>query len=138
MKTCSACKIEKSLSDFPKTKLERDGHSYRCKECSRESVRKSKAKADYREQNRRYDSKPERRAALNKRRDAHRCAHPERFSAMQEVHRALRSGNLQKQPCIVCGIDRVDAHHPDYTKPLSVVWLCRSHHMQSHAASIQL
>ena len=27
----------------------------------------------------------------------------------------------------------VVAHHDDYSKPLDVRWLCRSHHMQLHA-----
>jgi hypothetical protein len=45
MKTCSKCKISKPLTEFNKTKTNKDGLSYLCGECNRES---SKA---YRERN---------------------------------------------------------------------------------------
>src|SRR5882672_6551589 len=44
-------------------------------------------------------------------------------------YRALRSGQLVRQPCRICG-KKADGHHPDHTKRLEVDWLCRSHHMQ--------
>lgn len=25
-----------------------------------------------------------------------------------------------------------EAHHPDYSKPLEVVWYCRVHHFEAH------
>ena len=45
---------------------------------------------------------------------------------------AVRSGKIVPQPCWVCG-EKAEAHHPDYDQPLSVVWLCPSHHKQTHA-----
>lgn len=39
---------------------------------------------------------------------------------------------LERQPCEVCGNPDVVAHHDDYTKPLEVRWLCRSHHAKFH------
>lgn len=41
-------------------------------------------------------------------------------------------GLLKKQPCWVCG-EKAIAHHPDYDRPLDVVWLCQPHHKQTHA-----
>jgi hypothetical protein len=32
----------------------------------------------------------------------------------------------------VCGTWMVEAHHPDYSSPLDVVWLCRRHHTDLH------
>ena len=29
---------------------------------------------------------------------------------------------------------QVHAHHPDYSKPLDVVWLCHKDHMREHMA----
>lgn len=47
--------------------------------------------------------------------------------------KALKSGTIESQPCSICGsIKNVDAHHEDYSKPLEVVWLCRSHHQLRH------
>lgn len=58
--------------------------------------------------------------------------HPERRKANVLVGNAVRDGRLQKQPCHVCG-SAAEAHHPDYDRPLDVVWLCRPHHKQAHA-----
>lgn len=48
------------------------------------------------------------------------------------VNHALKSGLLERGNCIYCGA-LAEAHHPDYHKPLWVVWLCKSHHMAHHA-----
>lgn len=53
--------------------------------------------------------------------------------AHQAVGFAIKSGELRKQPCEVCGVIGV-AHHDDYTKPLDVRWLCARHHRQLHAS----
>lgn len=38
----------------------------------------------------------------------------------------------RSMPCSVCGATRGEAHHDDYSKPLDVVWLCRTHHWARH------
>ena len=43
----------------------------------------------------------------------------------------LRRGSIKRQPCVKCG-KKAQAHHPDYSKPLQVVWLCRPHHLELH------
>jgi hypothetical protein len=36
--------------------------------------------------------------------------------------------------CEQCGrVGKVDAHHPDYARPLEVMWLCRRCHFRLHA-----
>lgn len=43
----------------------------------------------------------------------------------------LNKGRLGKQPCQVCGTeDNLEMHHPDYSQPLLVEWLCRPHHIE--------
>ncbi len=60
--------------------------------------------------------------------------HPEKRKAHQAVQTALRNGSLTKKPCEVCGSTvRIHAHHDNYNKPLAVVWLCHTHHMERHA-----
>ena len=57
---------------------------------------------------------------------------PEQAAAHQAVKVALATGRLQKQPCEVCGLAKVDAHHDDYSKPFEIRWLCRRHHWAEH------
>jgi hypothetical protein len=55
-------------------------------------------------------------------------------SARNSVRYALELGKLQKLPCeyLDCRCPEVEAHHPDYTEPLSVLWLCHKHHSALH------
>lgn len=48
------------------------------------------------------------------------------------VKKAREAGELTAQPCEICGKEKAEAHHDDYSKPLEVRWLCRSHHGQHH------
>ena len=60
-------------------------------------------------------------------------ASPEKTRARRAVNDAIRRGRIVAQPCAVCETsDDVQAHHPDYSKPLEVVWLCRVHHNEVH------
>jgi len=59
--------------------------------------------------------------------------HPEKEAARRATRSAIERGDLVRQPCEVCGKTRVDAHHDDYSKPLEVRWLCRTHHVEHHA-----
>lgn len=62
--------------------------------------------------------------------------YPEKVLAHQKVNTALRSGKLNKKPCQVCEasgvISEAETHHPDYSKPLDVMWLCDKHHKEIH------
>lgn len=53
------------------------------------------------------------------------------------VRALILGGYVIPQPCSVphCGVTRVVAHHPDYGKPLDIVWLCRRHHRLHHNGS---
>lgn len=52
----------------------------------------------------------------------------------KKVYIALKNGKLIKpNKCTLCFSDgKVEAHHPDYEKPLEVVWLCKSCHGKVH------
>ena len=71
---------------------------------------------------------------------------PEMRLAHAAVKDAVTSGRMTRQPCEVCGltpgltipspvqraIQRVVAHHDNYSEPLVVRWLCLSHHAAHH------
>lgn len=54
--------------------------------------------------------------------------------ASNKARRAVKVGDIEKQPCVVCGSTNSVAHHPNYMKPLDVVWYCRIHHRYHHEA----
>jgi hypothetical protein len=62
----------------------------------------------------------------------HQWPKEQRLLANALVAKALKSGELIRQPCRVCSAPYVLAHHEDYNEPLAVVWLCRSHHVKRH------
>lgn len=62
---------------------------------------------------------------------------PDRQSARIALGNAVRDGKIIPWP--VCAMPdcnaKPEAHHPDYSQPLSVVWLCRTHHRKAHYLS---
>jgi len=48
------------------------------------------------------------------------------------AHVYLKRGKLKKLPCQECGNEKSQMHHPDYSKPLEIIWLCRSCHLELH------
>ena len=60
------------------------------------------------------------------------AAHPQARWAHVALASGLRRGLIVKQPCEQCGAEPVDGHHPDYDKPLQVIWLCRRCHVSVH------
>jgi len=49
------------------------------------------------------------------------------------THVYLKRGKLTRKNCEVCDSKESEIHHPDYDKPLEVVWLCRKHHLETHS-----
>ena len=43
-----------------------------------------------------------------------------------------KRGHLKPESCAECGGEKAQKHHPDYSRPTFVVWLCRPCHMQIH------
>jgi hypothetical protein len=75
------------------------------------------------------------RAAKRAARRADEEDHPEKRRAHEAVYKALRlslgSPGFLRRPdhCECCETPcKPDGHHPDYSKPLDVEWLCRTCH----------
>lgn len=63
-----------------------------------------------------------------------RRKNPKKLAAHKAVASALKRGELiRPDRCSQCqDIGYVVAHHPNYSKPLLVIWLCDSCHMRLH------
>jgi hypothetical protein len=120
MKKCSCCKEQKEFVFFNIDKTNASGYSTYCKPCKKQKDR-------VRQLTRIVDKAKKKQW---------RKDFPERKNAQSKVYRALLSGKLTKQPCFLCG-EIAEAHHPDYSRPLDVVWLCAPHHRQAHAIATQ-
>lgn len=146
LKTCTKCGEAKSLADFYSRQAV-------CKVCYRSKVRANRlANIDrFRAYDRERGSRPDRIAARKSYqqteafKDSHakaskkyRLTHAVKKKATTAVGNALRNGRLQKLPCWVCGAANSEAHHPDYSAPLAVVWLCDHHHKETHKLANRL
>ena len=131
MKKCTKCHTEKPLGDFARHK--RDGFQYWCKQCTVDYNR-TKMKAYTHRYLAEYRKSPEYRIKQNNHMRAWESM-PEnqiKIRAKYKVSRAIKSGKLVRQPCTQCGYKPAEAHHPNYEKPLDVIWLCKSHHELLH------
>lgn len=58
-----------------------------------------------------------------------------RSIAHAKLQKAKRAGVITEQPCEMCGSHNVEAHHDDYSHPLSIRWLCPFHHREWHKSN---
>lgn len=61
-----------------------------------------------------------------------RFANPDKTNARFKARMAFLSGELKQKDCEHCGRKKSEMHHPDYTKPLDVIWLCKPCHGREH------
>ena len=130
-KECFKCHQTLPLSEFYAHPQMADGHLNKCKGCARCDAtehRRDDMRAKQEYDNRRASLPHRRQLALDgQRRRRTQC--PEKILARQSAERALRTGAITKRPCWFCGkLDNVEMHHPDYSQPLLVYWLCRQCH----------
>ena len=141
-KKCFKCGEVKSLESFYKHSRMVDGHLNKCKDCTKldtKTNRKTKSEY-YTAYDRVRNSLPhrkERKSEYNKRPDVRERRkkipyNQVRKDACTAISNALRDGIIVKQPCFICGNNDVQGHHPDYSMPLDVVWLCVPHHAEIH------
>jgi len=141
-KRCFVCGVEKQRTEFYAHPQMADGLLGKCKECTKmHSTRLRNAKL---EQVREYDR--DRRRGVVKPSHRKKCdrsassrawykRNGEKKHAETVAYRAILRGELDREPCQMCGCaENIQAHHWDYSKPLDVVWLCVRHHNDLHMA----
>lgn len=90
----------------------------RCRECNRKRC------ADWRGRNREKVYENVRRQYARDR---------EKVNARCNLNYHMKRGHVKRGPCEVDGCEcKAHAHHDDYSKPLEVRWLCRTHHADLH------
>jgi hypothetical protein len=138
-KKCFKCYQVKPLYQFYPHRQMGDGHLNKCKECTKldsaarisvmkripEWVMMERARCRLKQKVRRsiYGPTPLNRAAVQ----AWSLRNPQKRKAQYAASNAVRDGRLaRKTACEHCGASgvRIQKHHPDYSKPLDVLWLC--------------
>ncbi len=149
-KRCFKCKRELPLGEFQARSDSADGFRRECKKCRRADVAAYKRTSYGKEAEAKYGRSALGKAAaarynrsdLGKARRARaqrsvRVRHPEKTQAYRKLRAAVASGKVKRQPCSRCGQERAEAHHPDYSKPLAVEWLCRKCHLAEHGRGLE-
>ena len=136
VKTCFKCHVEKPITDFYVHPQMGDGRLNKCKECSKNDVRENyRANVEhYREYERKRFQDAGRKENVRVYQRRRRDANPEKYQARNAVNNAIRDGRLDKPDhCEKCNATgRIEGHHPDYSKPLEVMWLCFICHRAEH------
>ena len=122
MKICNKCKVKKPKEDYYF-----DNKTFRylryCKECQ------NKQQADWMKLN--PQSTRDYQRSYSKR-------FPEKIKAGKKIEYAIKTNKIIRKPCLICGLEKSEGHHPDYSKPLEVVWLCRRHHLNVHNKKLEI
>ena len=66
----------------------------------------------------------------------YRARHQNRQKCASTFQAAYKRGEIKiPSRCSSCGVEcRPEGHHPDYNKPLDVIWLCRDCHLKDHGS----
>jgi hypothetical protein len=146
MKTCNVCFISKNIDNFYLFPRNKGGLSHECKQCGRARKKinyiKNKDKILFRQKlriiNKGIKSVPyEKWSSLSKekhkiRYKKHKEKYPTKYAARDGLKKYIDKHPEFKKPCTICGEIKSEGHHPDYTKPLAVIWLCKKHHHEEH------
>lgn len=148
MKTCNRCGETKPLDDYYGPVNASGGKSGPCKVCVRKAsaarLRMIMQDAELaKKELERQRQKTKRRteaglvSKLPKEKKAKYLAkyfqkYPEKKAALSVMWAAINRGELEQKPCEVCGKEKAEGHHDDYSKPLDVIWLCSKHHAERH------
>lgn len=148
-KICTKCKKLLNYNSFYKRRGTTDGLRHWCKKCISESNKKwyNNNKERRLDQISRYykenkDSinttkktyKEKNKVVIVEKNKKYRKLNQYKDNAHKKVRRAIKAGKLQKQNCKICGNTKTEAHHPNYSKPLFVWWLCKSCHLKLHGS----
>jgi len=130
-KVCSKCNRRLPYAMFRVDELHSDGYRSECRDC--QSAQQHQYWLDNgercRERMRARASAPANKQARKDHATRHRMINRQKNRARSLANTALENGVLRKEPCYFCGsTDRIEMHHPDYSLPFGIYWLCKTCH----------
>jgi hypothetical protein len=134
-KQCSKCKQIKPLMAFTRDRSRKAGYRSQCKECYRKYATSERGKAARHRANQRYYQTRGGKASKKRGIYGYWERHPDRLAIAVQTRAAVRRGELlpiHSCTCAACGSSAQEYHHPDYSKPLEVVPLCKDCHTLQH------
>lgn len=132
MKTCRRCYLDKPIEQFYKHKQMFDGHLNFCIECVKKRVSIHAKTPQGKLIDKKRNQSEKRKQWLREFQKKERAKFPLKNRARGILNNHTRNGRILKEKCKICGKLKVEAHHPDYSKPLEVIWLCIYHHKKLH------
>lgn len=131
IKKCKDCGEIKPETEFYENSGMSNGRVNSCKECTKLRVTRWRIKNINKV--RQYDRNRPNKEKRYQEQIIRQRNYSER-SARSAISNALRDGKLfRPNNCIKCGSPCIpEAHHTDYTKPLTVEWLCSICHGSRH------
>lgn len=113
IKHCIRCKSTQGLPDKPYSRYKQKEY-YLCTNCNTERLKKYRQTAKGRKV---FNSAAKAYYEKNK----------------HKAHARYKAKSIPSKPCEKCGSEEnLEKHHPDYSKPLEVIHLCRAHHRELH------
>jgi hypothetical protein len=141
-KQCFNCKESKPLSEFYTHQKMSDGHLGKCKTCHKKYVadrvallrgnpewlKKERERCRLKQDRYRRLGLASKTSAETKLKWAQN--NPQKIMAQKMAKAAFEKGLIKKPSCCeACGeIGKLEKHHPDYSKPLLIQWLCLKCH----------
>lgn len=136
-KKCKKCEEIKGFADFYAHRGMLDGHLSFCKSCVKkrvsdhymENVDEMRVREKKRYQKRKSDPEFIKRTRLASKR------YKEKYKITSSHYRKLKDKNpseCSRCKVSVSEVSSIHGHHPDYSNPLDVVWLCPSCHKLEH------
>lgn len=132
---CIKCRKTKETTDYYKMSSGR--LRKKCKSCYTNQVlnwQKKLPPNTLRGYIKKYSQTPKGKRAINQASRIASKKFPEKWKARSELRYAVKIGLIKKLNfCQLCEkIKPLQGHHPDYAKPLEVLWLCSGCHKKVH------
>ena len=143
-KPCTKCKIIQPLSHFhPVYTTKKPTHRSECMSCTNarsqkykdlneDKIRAYTARRSKMPEAQQYQKEWERSESGRAFQARQREKHSVKNFAKSTVNNAIRDGRMARLSCLSCGSRKTEAHHEDYSKPLDVIFYCKTHHTARH------